>query len=123
MNFVNELKSIMSKTAKGAVKVSNDVVDYTKYQIKIADLKDKIDEKYRTIGELFVKNANGEECEGSEFETYVDEVNSLKAELIAVREDLAKLKKSKQCPECGKMSGQNTNYCSNCGKKIYDTQE
>lgn len=123
MGFIDELKSFAAKTAKGAVKVSNDVVDYTKYQLKIAEIKDKIDDKYKTIGQLVVAKTNDGYGDTADIDVLVEEVNILKAELAEKQEELAKLKKSKQCPECDKMSSTSSNYCSNCGNKIFDTQE
>ncbi len=123
MKFIDELKSLAAKTAKGAVKVSNDVVDYTKYQLKIAEIKDKIDDKYKTIGELVVAKSNDGYGDTADIDMLVEEINTLKAELSEKQDELARLKKTKQCPECGKMSSTSSNYCSNCGNKIFDNQE
>ena len=59
MDFVNVLKSKLSKTAKGAVKVSNDAIEYTKLKIKLAETRDTLLPKLMS-GEIDVSEVDYE---------------------------------------------------------------
>ncbi len=118
MDFVNVLKSKLSKTAKGAVKVSNDAIEYTKLKIKLAETRDSIEELYAKIGRGVYEGVVGENESDVDIESYAAQITELKTLENELTEQLSVVTNKKICPHCGARVRAESVYCGACGEKL-----
>lgn len=121
MAFFDEL----SKKAKGVAAVAadkaKDAAELTKISVAIAGEQKEIDKNYRTIGEWFVSEYEGEIPDA--VRDLVEAVNASKAKIagleaskIALKEDDVVVEAApagKKCPICGAES--DSKFCPQCG--------
>ncbi len=118
MNVFDNIKKIASKTAKDAVKVSGDAVEFTKLKFKLAELNDKIDNEYTEIGKAVYKSSFGDDIDSDAIQERCSIINQLKAEVAEVEDEISAVTNKKQCPRCGAKNSSDSIYCSKCGEKI-----
>lgn len=132
----DKIKEQAYKAKDGAVKLTktvigktNNVVSQTKVKFAIGETEDKIKEIYCEMGKTAYERYkdSGNCCDGvaekcSKIDVLMDELNELK-------EQLAELKETVKCPNCGGYNHTEDAYCSKCGGKlqndidIYDEEE
>jgi len=120
MDFLGNVKKMVTDTAQTAVKKSGEIFETTKIKYSIFDLKNDIDIIYKEIGELIY----------TKFETDVDVFNEVneKCELIKekkvkieqLKKEMSEIKNSISCEECSNACSNNMDYCPKCGAKLKD---
>ena len=118
MKFLDSVKSVVSKTAKDAVKVSNDAVEFTKLKFKINELNDKINELYAKIGKIVYESSINEDVDADSVETICAEIGELRQQLEQLGEELAAVTNKTTCPTCKAKIDADSTYCAKCGSKI-----
>ncbi len=110
---IEKVKKAVSKTARKAVKISGDALDFTKIKLKIAELNAKLDEKYAAIG-MAVYEGNDSE----EIDKICEDISDLREEINELKIKLAEYKNKKTCTVCGKAADKDASFCQYCGTEF-----
>ena len=121
MAFFDELTKKAKDVANLAADKAKDAAELTKISVAIAGEQKEIDKNYRTIGEWFVNEYEGEIPDA--VRDLVDAVNAGKAKIAEleaskpVKEEEPVVEESvpagKKCPICGAES--DSKFCPQCG--------
>ena len=117
MEWFENVKDTVKETAGKAVEKSNQLIDITKLNFKVSDLKSDIEKTYKAIGlKIFEDYKNGEATpeEIAELCKLIEE-NYEKIEVL--KSQIADIKNMKKCPECGKFISADSSIRSGCGAK------
>lgn len=120
MAFFDELSKKAQAVASVATEKAKDAAEYAKINMMIAGEQREIDKNYRTIGEWFVTEYQGEIPEA--VRDLVDSVTASRAKIAELEADKPKKAeadeavpetKMKTCPICGAVS--DSKFCPQCG--------
>lgn len=116
-------KEEAGKIAKIAIDKTTNAVDITKLNIAKNEAEGKITKLYAKIGEIvYGKYQEGEEFDGVIGETLI-EIDKFKEDLNELTAQIASLKNTAPCPNCGQQNDKANEYCSKCGAKISESEE
>jgi len=96
MSVLETAKKLLTRTAKDAAKLSNEIAQQTKLKLKATEIKVNIDEKYTQLGELYYGAIEYELDNGEKIGTVVDEIKALKEDLDNIEEEISKIKNSRK---------------------------
>lgn len=118
MAFLDELTKKAKDVAAVAADKTKDAAEQVKLSVAIAGEQKEIDKAYRTIGEWFVNEYEGEIPEA--VRDLVETVNTAKAKIAELEESKVKeapaaeaAPAEKVCPICGAASA--GKFCPQCG--------
>lgn len=118
MDFLDNVSKVLNQTAKKAVKISGDVVDYTKIMVNIRSEQSKIESFYREIGRSIYRKYNtSPSMVPADIGDYCQCITEIHATIAGLRERAAKLRGECTCPNCGSRVGEKFEYCPSCGAK------
>ncbi len=118
MEWFEKVKKSVTKTAKGAVKVSGDALEYTKIKIKLSDINSSIDELYVKIGKSMYKSIKTGAEPQIDIDDIVQSIDELKKTASELEENLSRVTNKVTCPACGAKGDAQSPYCAECGEKI-----
>lgn len=102
------------EVATAAYKKTEEVISVQKQKIEIATLNNKLNNAFSELGRaVYLK----EGIDLSAEQEIVDNINSINAEIKALREEIRKTKCKDVCENCGKEIEKDTAFCSHCGAK------
>ena len=117
MDFIKDITKKVGRTAKTAVKKSNNLLEITKLNMSIGSEEDKIAKIYTQIGkevyDSFENNAEASE----KFNVLCEKISIIKANIERMEKQILRIKNIKMCPECGAQLEITVCYCSGCGTK------
>ena len=127
MGFFDDLTKMAKDVATVAADKTKDAAEQVKLSVAIAGEQKEIDKNYRTIGEWFVNEYEGEIPDA--VRELVDPVTASKAKIAEleaskpVKEEAApadepEAKAGKTCPICGTES--DSKFCPQCGAPMGD---
>lgn len=105
-------------TARYAGKCAGQMVDVAKLNMKIFDLKTDINGMLREIGQVVYDTHAGREPDISPLDQLFVEIDDKNAAIAELKERIAVLRSSKQCPSCGGACGRDDKYCKECGAAL-----
>ena len=128
--FLDDLKGKLFQVKEGAGKIAKvaldkttNAVDITKLNFAKSEADSKVNKLYAKIGEtIYQQYKNGEEFEGSIGEDLI-EIDRFKSEAEDLKAQIAALKSTAPCPECGQQNDKSSEYCSKCGAKLIKDDE
>ena len=103
-------------TARVAGKKAGQMVDVAKLNMKIFDLKTDINGLLREIGSLVYAAHQGKDPQGDRVEELLSQIDGKHQSIAACKEQIAVLKKCRECPGCGTMCGRDDKFCKRCGR-------
>lgn len=113
-------KEEAGKIAKIALDKTTNAVDITKLNLAKGEAESKINKLYAKIGEVIY----GEYKDGAEFDGVIGEslieIDKFKEEVEDLKAQLAALKSTAPCANCGQQNDKTSEYCSKCGAKLID---
>ena len=113
-----QAKDGAGKIAKIALDKTTNAVDITKLNFAKGEAESKVNKLYAKIGEtIYERYKNGEEFDGVIGEDLI-EIDRFKAEVEDLKAQIAALKSTAPCPECGQQNDKSSEYCSKCGAKL-----
>ena len=123
MAFFDDLTKMAKDVATVAADKTKDAAEQVKLSVAIAGEQKEIDKNYRTIGEWFVNEYEGEIPDA--VRELVDAVTASKAKIAeleackSAKDDAAEpVSGEKACPICGAVS--DSKFCPHCGAPIGD---
>ncbi len=116
MDFLENVKNIMSDTAKVVVKKSGELIESSKTQISVLELKNDVRKLYSEVGKLTYLAIEADE----------EHTEDIKAKCEIISAKLAKIEALKTngkesgavCPSCGRVSDFSDDYCPSCGEDM-----
>ena len=105
----------LTKTVAG--KTSN-FVDITKLNIALSDTDKKIAEIYEEIGKTVYQKYCDDEPITDDFSELCEAIDEFVSEKETIKAQIAELKKSIPCPECGQNNDKENEFCAKCGAKL-----
>ena len=112
--FVGNVKSGAERLAKDVAGKTETFVGQMKLQYAIKSLKSKIDEALVDLGGFIYEEFADEDIEGP-VKDKCNHIRELYEELNALNDELASLKDTVVCPECGNFNQREARFCSVCG--------
>ena len=123
MAFFDDLTKMAKDVATVAADKTKDAAEQVKLSVAIAGEQKEIDKNYRTIGEWFVNEYEGEIPDA--VRELVDAVTTSKAKIAeleackSAKDDAAEpVSGEKACPICGAVS--DSKFCPHCGAPMGD---
>lgn len=119
MEFFNKLGQKASEAYKVTADKTGKVAKEAKLRMKISDLKSKIKDIYKEIGEcVYQKHIREEEYDiSNEIEEKCTHIDVMSDEIESYLKQCLELKDRKQCPKCFVEIDKDFNYCPNCGQE------
>lgn len=112
---VSRAVSEAEKLTKVVASKTSNIVDVTKLNLSLNETESKIEKLYVKIGEsIYTSHLQGTE-NGDEIDGICAEISELKAAADSIRGQIADLKNSVSCPDCGQYNDKSNGYCSKCG--------
>lgn len=116
MEIFEKIGDAASKTYRYTAEKTSKFAKETKLKIKINELKQKISDIYREIGEtVFEKYVVDEELDMAELKEKCEKIDELTDKIVECKNDILSLKEKKQCQNCYEEIDINAHYCPNCG--------
>ena len=117
-NLWDDIKDSAGRFAKIALDKTTNAVDITKLNLAKNETEGKISKLYSKIGEIiYTQYKDGAGFDG-DISDALAEIDKFKAEAEEIAEQIAALKSTAACPECGQQNGKSSEYCSKCGAKL-----
>ncbi len=118
MEWLEKVKSTVTKTAKYTKEKSTELYDITRLTFSINDLETKIDKLFKNIGMLVYRDYEA----GAEFSEDIDmllkDIDAKYEEINAIKEEINAIKNVSFCPACKKTNPNDANFCLACGEKL-----
>ena len=116
--FFDKVKSIVTKTAKDAVKVSGDAVEYTKLKFKISELNDKIYKLYAELGKIVYESTADGMGDADGVEYICEQISMYRVQLEELNVELASVTNKMNCSSCGAVVDTDSTFCPKCGQRF-----
>lgn len=118
MSFFDNVYSETKKAVDVVGKFANDTVGVSKLRFAIANLKDRLDAKYKVLGMLYYRMQQGDAELEETIRLHVTEIELLHRQIDEKTAELQALKKSVRCAGCGTSNPSGADYCNKCGEKL-----
>ncbi len=116
MDILDNIFETVEKAGRLVATTAVDTKDYVKLEYKCAVVRNTLNKKLRALGIITYRENTGAEFDEGEKQSLIVEIGSLKEQLLTLKGEMAKFKKS--CPECNKACSPYAQYCSKCGTKL-----
>lgn len=105
-------------TARYAAKYAGQTVDIAKLNMKIFDLKTDINGLLREVGQAVYDTHLGRSADPGAVESMLTSVDEKNRAVTELKERIAVLKHTRECPSCGAPCGKDDKYCKDCGAAL-----
>lgn len=124
MDFLGNVKKIVTDTAQTAVKKSGEILGTTKIKYSIFDLKNDIDIIYKEIGELIYDKFETETDVFDDVNAKCELIKEKKQKIAELQKEADDMKNSVTCEKCGNVCSKDMTFCPGCGEKLaQDTED
>lgn len=104
--------------AKTVGKKAEEVLDLSKRKLAMSETEGKLEDAYCELGEVYYGVLKSGETNLAGAEELVNEIDELKSQLEADREEIARLTNKSVCPACGAQCDEDSAFCSKCGAHL-----
>lgn len=98
-----------------AGKRAGQMVDVAKLNMKIFDLKAEVNQLLRQVGQLVYDAHRGEDTDTTPIDGLLADIDEKHEAITELKERVAALKNSRECPVCGTLCGREDKFCKSCG--------
>lgn len=120
MNLFENAVQTAKTAAKTVGKKAEEVLDLSKRKLAMSETEGKLEDAYCELGEVYYSVLKNEATDSGRAEELVSEIDDLKSQLEAIREEIARLTNKSVCPACGAQCDENSVFCSKCGARLTD---
>ena len=118
MDWFEQVKDTVKKTAVAAYDKSGQLVDITKIKMSVLSAEGAVEKLYKELGEIYYKDAKDGKINDEEAITSIcDAIGAKLEEIENLKSKIAAKKNMKICPSCGKEIPENAAFCPACGQK------
>ncbi len=118
MEWIEQVKDTVIKTANAAYGKSEQLVDIAKVKLSIVNAESDVKKLYTELGAVLYEKYKASEAVPEEFSELCMKIDSKQAEISEARGKLAALKNAAICKNCGKEVPENSAFCPSCGNKV-----
>lgn len=118
MDFWNDLSKTIYNAADQTVKGTEKLAETAKLKYRLGAIKTKLDQCYKSIGEIRYAERNGETVTDEMYSELFTQADSLEAEKKSLENKLADIKDYTICTQCGYRVARGLAYCPKCGEKL-----
>ena len=116
MEWFEQFKDTVKKTASVAYDKSEQLVEITKLKFAINGIKNETEKLYSELGKLCYKAAQGDDTKEAGDEI-IKAISEKLVALEALEAELMEVKNIKLCPKCKKPLPEKGSFCAFCGEK------
>jgi ribosomal protein L40E len=118
MEWFENVKGTVKKTASIAYEKSSQIIEITKLNFQISDMEATVDKYFKELGmKVYEEYKNGSEI-NEESKVSCESIDAKYEEIEELKNQIAALKNVNICPECSFANPQDNNYCAKCGAKL-----
>lgn len=119
MDFIDDLKKNVADITKKVCQKSNDVIEMQKLRMKKGSLESDLRDTFVKMGEIgYSKYLAGDETLCDEIIALCEQVKANKEAIDEVKEQMNKLKGTKECPNCHAVLDKEDAFCAKCGTEV-----
>lgn len=119
MDFIDDLKKNVVDITKKVCQKSNDVIEMQKLRMKKGSLESDLQDIFVKMGQIgYSKYLAGDETLCDEIIALCEQVKANKDAINEVREQMNKLKGTKECPNCHAIVDEEDAFCPKCGTEV-----
>ena len=107
-----------NQTARIAGKKAGQMVDVAKLNVQLFDLNGEFSEVLRQLGQVMYDAHRGQEADGEITAALLERADELSGRVEELKERIAALRQSKNCPACGAVCGRDDQFCRRCGGSL-----
>lgn len=123
MDFLGNVKKIVTDTAQSAVKKSGEILGTTKIKYSIFDLNNDIDIIYKEIGELIYTKFETDTDVFDDVNSKCELIKEKKEKIMQLQKEADEMKNSVSCDKCGNICSKDMTFCPSCGEKLEEDTE
>lgn len=105
-------------TFRNAGRRAEEVLGVTKLNMEIFDLNTEINILLKEIGQMVYDTHTGKEADSQLLDKKLADIDEKRMQIKTCREQIASLKKSKECPVCGEACEKDDKFCRRCGQAL-----
>lgn len=117
MEWIEQVKDTVIKTASVAYEKSEQFVDAAKTRLAVANAESDNKKLYAELGAVLYEKYKAGEAIPAGLEELLEKLDVKQQEIAYLREKLAAARKSSICKSCGKEIPENAAFCPSCGQK------
>lgn len=118
MDLFDQISQEMQKAGEFIAEKATVAKDYTVATWNAAELRNKINNLYKAIGQAVYKAHKEDADTAEEINGYIEEIAALEAALAEKEEIRHDLKNQKACPSCKKGVAKDNSFCPHCGANL-----
>ena len=118
MDIFDQLSQEAKKAGDFIVEKANVVKDFTVATWNAAEIRNKMDGLYKTIGKMVYQAHTTGEDTASEIDDCIQSLSVLEEALKVREEEKQAIKNKKVCPACGKSTAKDNAFCPYCGASV-----
>lgn len=119
-DFFDGLSETITRTAKELSERAEIIYETQKIRNRISTEERIMDKVFADLGNLIYKRYSSGEPMDEELSVLCEEVKQHEARINRYKDELAKRKGEKVCPDCGKSVSQEVSFCPYCGAPCPD---
>ncbi len=117
MDWFEQVKDTVKKTAGVAYDKSEQLVDIAKIKLALVSAENEAEKLYKELGLLCYEQNKGKE-NSDLVSNVIEKIDAKHVEIAELKGNVAKNKKVKLCDKCGKEVSPESVFCSYCGEKF-----
>lgn len=118
MEWFNNLKGTVKKTADKAYEKSSQIVEITKINYKINVAEGAIDRLYLELGTKVYEDYKNSNELSEELKSICDAIDNKFFEIGTLKNQIDEIKEVQACKSCGSKNSLASKFCSGCGEKL-----
>jgi CHASE3 domain sensor protein len=99
-------------------KKTEDLVNVGKQRLNLANLNNKLNKAYASLGKLQFELIKDLDNENSAVASYVSEIKKLKSDIKNLMDEIDSAEGKITCSKCNAKSPAKSLFCSNCGERL-----
>jgi len=120
--IIDKILSGVEKTTKVVVQKSNDIVEITKTRYAIMSEEAKAADIVKDIGQFVYDAYKSGDGNADAIAQKCADLDLLHEEIEHKKDQLARLRNLKRCPECGNANEMAALFCNRCGEKLPEVE-
>lgn len=117
MDWFEQVKDTVKKTAGAAYDKSEQLVDIAKLKLSLVSAENEADKLYKELG-LLCYEQKGKEENTDAVNNIIEKIDAKHAEIAEIKANISKAKKVKTCTKCNKEVASDGSFCAYCGEKF-----